>query len=121
MTENFFSLLTYAFGRDLERPALLIPDRRDFSYGDLDRMSAEFAATMMVLGVRVDDRVLVQVEKSPEAVALYLGCLRMGAVYVPINTAYTAAEVAYFLEDSRPALFVCGVTDEPDLEKLADS
>jgi len=84
-------------------------------------MSAEFAATMMVLGVRVDDRVLVQVEKSPEAVALYLGCLRMGAVYVPINTAYTAAEVAYFLEDSRPTLFVCGVTDEPDLEKLADS
>lgn len=121
MTENFFSLLAYAFGRAPERPALLIPDGHDYSYGDLDRLSAELAATLQGIGVGVDDRVLVQVDKSPEAVALYLGCLRLGAVYVPINTAYTEAEVAYFLEDARPTLFVCRIENEADLARLASS
>jgi malonyl-CoA/methylmalonyl-CoA synthetase len=119
MTENFFSLLAYAFDRVPDRPALLIPGGRDYSYGDLDRMSAELATTLSELGVEVNARVLVQVDKSPQAVALYLGCLRLGAVYVPINTAYTEAEVAYFLEDARPALFVCGIENEADLARLA--
>lgn len=56
--------------------------------------------------VGVGDRVLVQVEKTPEAVALYLACLKTGAVYVPINTAYTRPEVEYFISDCEPALLV---------------
>ena len=57
-------------------------------------------------GVKPGDRVAVQVEKTPEAVALYLACLRAGAVYLPLNTAYTIAELDYFVGDAEPALFV---------------
>jgi len=57
-------------------------------------------------GVVSGDRVAVQVEKSVEAVLLYLACLRMGAVFVPINTANTAHEVDYFLRDSQPRVAV---------------
>jgi malonyl-CoA/methylmalonyl-CoA synthetase len=57
-------------------------------------------------GVEAGDRIVVQVDKSVGAMALYLGCLRVGAIFVPLNTAYTAAEVDYFLADSEPRLFV---------------
>src|SRR5690606_31855910 len=48
-----------------------------------------------------------QVEKSPEALMLYLATIRAGLVYLPLNTAYKAAEVEYFLTDAEPALIVC--------------
>ena len=65
------------------------------------------------------DRVLVQAEKSTRIVALYLACLRRGAVYVPLNSAYTAPEVAHFLADAEPALFVCAPGAEPASAALA--
>ena len=58
-------------------------------------------------GVAPGDRVAVQVEKSPEAMLLYLACLRAGAVYLPLNTAYTPAEIDYFLGDAEPRVVVC--------------
>ncbi len=64
------------------------------------------------LGVKPGDRVAAQVEKSAEALMLYLGSLRAGAVYLPLNTAYTAGEIRYFLGDAEPTLFVC----RPELE-----
>ena len=57
-------------------------------------------------GVAVGDRVVVQVDKSPDAVALYLACLRVGAVFLPLNTAYTPVEVEFFVADARPAIVV---------------
>lgn len=77
------------------------------TYGDLDRRSGRYAGALAALGVGKGDRVAVQVEKSVEALLLYFGCLRAGAVYLPLNTAYTPAEVGYFLGDAEPALFVC--------------
>ena len=65
------------------------------------------------------DRVLVQVNKSAGAVVLYLACLRIGAVYVPLNDDYTAAEVAYFLSDSAPDLFVCRPESSDQMAELA--
>lgn len=112
MSENFFDLLRYAFLKNPEGPALILEDGRVVCYRDLEAQSAGFATLLAKLGVEVGDRVLVQAGKSPEAVALYLGCLRSGAVYVPINTAYTAAEVAYFITDAAPRLFVCDPRDE---------
>ncbi len=79
----------------------------------------KLAGLLRSLPVVAGDRVLVQVDKSPEAIALYLACLRLGAVYVPINTAYTGAEVAYFLRDAQPALFVCRPSDQPSLAEVA--
>ena len=91
-----------------DAPALICPDREDWTYArllaEVDRATTALAARDIVAG----DRVLVQVDKTPEAVALYLACLKAGAVYVPINTAYTRREVAYFIADCRPALFVAG-------------
>lgn len=67
---------------------------------------------LAVVGVAPGDRVLVQVDKTPAAVVLYLACLKAGAVYTPINTAYTAPEVAYFLDDAAPRLFVAGSVEK---------
>ena len=80
---------------------------RWYTYGDALDVSARFAATLADWGVRPGDRVAVQVEKSIEAVMLYLACLRAGAVFLPLNTAYTPDEVGYFLTDAEPRVFLC--------------
>ncbi len=120
MSENFFELLSYAFSKNPDGPALILEGREDLSYRALEAYSEAFAALLVSLGVQVSDRVLVQAGKSPEAVALYLGCLRVGAVYVPINTAYTETEVAYFLTDAAPRLFVCDPRDEAAFSRLCE-
>ncbi|WP_230534107.1 malonate--CoA ligase [Microvirga roseola] len=82
-------------------------DGRSYSYQDVEAISARFANALIELGVRPGDRVAVQVEKSIEATMLYLGCIRAGAIFLPLNTAYTAAEIDYFLTDAEPRVFVC--------------
>lgn len=121
MNENFFQLLQYAFSKNPDGAALLLPGGGEVNYGALADQSAAFAQLLNSAGVSVGDRVLVQTGKSPEAVAFYLGCLRAGAVYVPINTAYTGSEVAYFLADAAPALFVCDPQDEVGFQELAEA
>ena len=79
-----------------------------WTYGDLDRASARFAAALRGRSVEPGDRVLVQAPKSMEAVALYLGVLRCGGVYVPLNTAYTEREVDFFVGDASPRVVVRG-------------
>jgi malonyl-CoA/methylmalonyl-CoA synthetase len=76
------------------------------TYADADHRSAQLAGVLATFGVRRGDRVAIQVEKSPDAVLLYLACLRYGAALVPMNTAYSPDEVAYLLDDAEPALFV---------------
>ena len=76
------------------------------TYADADHRSAQFARVLASVGVRRGDRVAIQVEKSPDAVLLYLACLRCGAALVPMNTAYAPDEVAYLVDDAEPALFV---------------
>ena len=79
---------------------------RRWTYGDMIRLSGQLAHALARCGVTPGDRVAVQVEKSPEALMLYLACLRAGAIYLPLNTAYTLAELGYFLGDATPALVV---------------
>jgi malonyl-CoA/methylmalonyl-CoA synthetase len=76
------------------------------TYADADRRSAQLARVLASFGVRRGDRVAIQVEKSPDAVLLYLACVRYGAALVPMNTAYSPDEVAYLVDDAEPALFV---------------
>ncbi len=76
------------------------------TYADADHRSAQLARVVASFGVSRGDRVAIQVEKSPEAVLLYLACLRCGAALVPMNTAYSPDEVAYLVDDAEPALFV---------------
>ncbi|WP_337181930.1 malonyl-CoA synthase [Shinella sp.] len=79
---------------------------RRWTYGDMIRLSGQMAGMLRRLGVAPGDRVAVQVEKSPEALMLYLACLRAGAVYLPLNTAYTLVELDYFIGDAEPRLVV---------------
>ncbi len=94
-------------------PALIGDDGVQLSYARLRTLAGQFARVLRARGVSPGDRVVVQVEKSAAAVALYLGVLQCGAVYVPLNPAYTDAEVSYFLGDAKPALFVHDPAREP--------
>ena len=103
---NLYSRFEYAFSQALDRPALMLADAPDWTYAHLQGEVERAAGALVAVGVAPGDRVLVQLPKLPETVALYLACLKVGAVYVPVNTAYTSREVAYFIEDSEPRLFV---------------
>jgi malonyl-CoA/methylmalonyl-CoA synthetase len=83
------------------------PGRQTLNWLEVDAAAAAQAAALRARGVRPGDRVLVQAEKSVGALALYFGCLRAGAVFVPLNTAYTDAELRYFIADAAPSLIVC--------------
>jgi malonyl-CoA/methylmalonyl-CoA synthetase len=89
-----------------ERPFLETSDRRRWSYADMEALARRLAGALLQLQVAPGDRVVAQIEKSPEAVALYLACLQLGAAFVPLNTAYTFAELEYFLGDAAPTLAV---------------
>jgi malonyl-CoA/methylmalonyl-CoA synthetase len=102
-----------------QRTFLRTPRGARLSYGDLPAATARYAAALLDLGVRPGDRVAAQVEKSAEAVLLYLACLRMGAVFVPINVANSLQEVEYFLCDSQPRLAVVRPQAREQLAPLA--
>ncbi len=106
------------FRHPADRTFLTTRDDRRFTYGDVARLSGRAAAALAALRVKPGDRVAVQVEKSPEALFLYLGALRAGAVFLPLNTAYTPSEVAYFVGDAKPTVFVA---DSGRREGLASS
>jgi malonyl-CoA/methylmalonyl-CoA synthetase len=95
-------------GRESDSRTLLkVPDGQSWSYADLVKMSGMLANLLLEQNVQPGDRVAAQVQKSVEAIALYLATIRAGAVFLPLNTAYTRSEVGYFLEDAEPAVFVC--------------
>ncbi len=77
------------------------------SYRQMLSASARYANALVAAGVEPGDRVAVQMEKSPAVLFIYLACLRAGAIFLPLNTAYTPHEVGYFLGDARPKVFVC--------------
>ncbi len=103
---SLFELLRSRFPEDPEA-VFLEHERGVLRYAEAEALSARHAAVLAGAGVEAGDRVLVQVAKSPEAVALYLACLRLGAVFVPLNPAYTAAELEYFIADSEPRAVIC--------------
>jgi len=78
-----------------------------YTYADLERETARAAAFLTGLGLQPGDRVAAQIEKSPQGLFLYLGALRAGLCFLPLNTAYQKGEIAYFLGDAEPAVFVC--------------
>ncbi len=103
------------------KPFLIEGGATALSFADLDRRTGQLAARLRGLGGQVGDRIVVQVEKSPENVLLYLAALRAGMVYVPLNTAYTSAELAYFLENAEPSVVVCRPGDEAGVRGLMQS
>ena len=89
------------------------------SYADLQRETARYAGALAALGMRPGDRLAVQVEKSAANLILYLAALRAGVVYLPLNTAYTLAELSYFIGDAEPSVIVCDPAARDGVAALA--
>lgn len=104
---NLFAALRAAFPSHLEEIAVETDDGLYYSWLDLERASAMIANLLDALGLEKGARIAVQVEKSVEAMMLYLATLRAGYVFLPLNTAYRGAEIEYFIGNAEPAVVVC--------------
>jgi malonyl-CoA/methylmalonyl-CoA synthetase len=104
--DNLFALFETAALAHPDRPFLIVDGKPLLTYTGMLDETGRAAAWLSSLGVGQGDRVVVQAHKSPASVIVYLACLRAGAVFIPLNTAYQASELTYFLDDAEPALLV---------------
>ncbi|MEL6594700.1 MAG: malonyl-CoA synthase [Pseudomonadota bacterium] len=98
---------------------LQLPDGDTLSYGAFLEMAAQYAGLLSDIGLTPGDRVAAQVGKSPQALALYAACVQAGLVFLPLNTAYTADEVAYFVENSGAGIMLCDERAKSSLSPIA--
>jgi len=115
---NLYDVLAAGFPTDRSKPALLLSDGAAVSYAELQAGAEQIAGHLVASGVAPGDRVGLQAEKSVEAVMIYLGVLKAGAVFLPLNSAYTHAEVDYFIGDAQPRVFI---TDAQAFRAEADA
>ncbi len=116
---NLFSALRAAFPTDLMTVAVETDEGLHYSWQDLDRATAMMANLLQSLGLPEGSRIAVQVEKSVEAMMLYLATLRAGYVFLPLNTAYQSAEIEYFIGNAEPAVVVCSPANFGWVSKIA--
>lgn len=116
---NLYAVLAAGFPQDRQQVAIETP-AQTYSWNDIDAMSGRIASLLQSLELEPGARVAVQVEKSPMALMLYLATVRAGLVYLPLNTAYKAAEVEYFLTDAEPAVLVCDSRNLSWMTELAN-
>ena len=116
---NLYSHYQKQFSAQADKELLRDEMDRSYLYSDIDRESARLANHLSRLGVTAGERISVQIEKSPEALCLYLACLRGGFVFHPLNTAFQAGELEYFLGDAEPAVVICDPAREQPLRALA--
>ena len=102
-------------------PFIHLPDGLTINHDDFLQLTARFASALTKLGLNAGDRVAVQIEKSPEAVAIYAACAQAGLVFLPLNTAYTPDEVSYFVENSGARIFVCDSSRNAMLRPVAQA
>ena len=102
-------------------PFLHLADGTIITHADFLELASQMANALGTLGVMPGDRVAVHIEKSPEALALYAACVKMGAVFLPLNTAYTPAELSYFVEDSGAKLFLCDPAEVAAVAPIAQT
>jgi malonyl-CoA/methylmalonyl-CoA synthetase len=123
MNHNLFAHLRAAFPQDLNATAVETAGTADapqyYTWADLEHGSARIANLLASLGLPAHSRVAVQTEKSVEALMLYLAVLRAGHVFLPLNTAYQAGEVEYFIGNAEPAVVVCSGKHFGWMSKLA--
>ena len=116
---NLYALLESGFPADRSSIAIETPERQ-YSWDDIEQFSARFACFLSSLKLPAGARVAVQVDKSPEALFLYLATLRAGLVYLPLNTAYRAGEIDYFINDAEPSVVVCSNRNLAWIQPIAD-
>jgi malonyl-CoA/methylmalonyl-CoA synthetase len=118
-SHNLFSALRAAFPSDLQATAVETDEGLRYSWADLERATAMMANLLKSLDLPEGSRVAVQVEKSVEAMMLYLATLRAGYVFLPLNTAYQSAEIEYFIGNAEPAVVVCSGANFGWVSKIA--
>ena len=114
---NLYSLLEKGFPKDKKACAIETQDGLLYSWSDVERATAMMANLLKNLKLPKGSRIAVQVEKSPEALFLYLATIRAGYVYLPLNTAYQAAEMQYFIENAEPALVFVAARISPGYQR----
>ncbi|MET3494943.1 malonate--CoA ligase [Variovorax boronicumulans] len=117
---NLFAALRAAFPADLDGIAVETDNGLFYSWRDLERASAMIANLLDALKLEEGARIAVQVEKSVEAMLLYLATLRAGYVFLPLNTAYQSAEIEYFIDNAKPAVVVCTSRNAPWVGPIAN-
>ena len=115
---NLYAHFQKNFPADPDSLLLQAANGRRVSYAEAQEASARIANALLQLGATRGDRVTVQVEKSAENLFLYLAALRAGLVYHPLNTAYTAAELAYFLGNAEPTIVICASGARDTIESV---
>lgn len=115
---NLFSVFEQRFPRDRNQPFIIDTVGKVITYAAMEASTAKLAKALLCLGLDPGQRVAVQVQKSAEALLLYLACVRAGLVYLPLNTAYTEAELAYFFQDAKPRLIVGDVAPSQSVPSL---
>ena len=119
---NLYSALRAAFPANLDAVAIETADTpvpQHYTWRDLERGSAMIANLLASLALPAASRIAVQVDKSVEALMLYLAVLRAGHVFLPLNTAYQASEIGYFIGNAEPAVVVCAPQNFGWVSKLA--
>jgi malonyl-CoA/methylmalonyl-CoA synthetase len=117
--KNLFSALHAAFPKDLNATAVETDNGLNYSWRDIERATAMLANLLASLKLPAGSRIAVQVEKSVEAMLLYLATLRAGYVFLPLNTAYQSAEIEYFIGNAEPAVVVCSKKNFGWVSKIA--
>ena len=109
------------FGRHLgqETVFLQMQDGTTFTHGQFLQQAAQYAHVLTDFGLRPGDRVAVQIKKSPQSLAIYAACVQAGLIFLPLNTAYTASELSYFIEDSGARVIICDPKSQESLAMIA--
>ena len=121
MNHNLYQLFSKNFSNALDNVAIESESGKTYSYRALDHRSAQYANLLLRLGLKKGDRIAVQVDKSIDALFLYLGCLRSGIIYLPLNTAYKDSELEYFYQDAKPKLIVCSPDNLARTQNIAQA
>lgn len=119
MNTNIYTVFFEHFPADPSSTFIEAEAGLTWSYADLEQESARLARYLTEAGIQKGERVAVQVEKTPQALFLYLACLRAGFIYLPLNIAYTESELSYFIDNAEPAAIVCRSASLASFKQIA--
>lgn len=106
MTQSIYALLASRFEEKGDAPFTVEENGSTIAYSQIDEATARIGAVFKLFGLNQGDRIIVQADKSVLSIMIYLASLRFGIIFVPLNTAYTARELSYFLADAAPAMVI---------------
>ena len=111
------------FGRHLGQTTVFLQmqDGTTLTHGQFLQQAAQYAHVLTNFGLTHGDRVAVQIEKSPQSLAIYAACVQAGLIFLPLNTAYTASELSYFVEDSGARVLICDPKAQESLTPVAQT